>query len=86
MDGALVLKSVACGLVPATAALVGSAFAAWRPPRGKARSYVQHLAALLFLVTEELLVEAHAEGETPAATALFFLGFLVFMLLGMGSS
>ena len=41
------------------------------------------LAALLFLVTEELLVEAHEEGEIPAATALFFLGFLVFLLLGM---
>jgi ZIP family zinc transporter len=41
------------------------------------------LAALLFLVTEELLVEAHAEGEIPGATALFFAGFLFFLLLGM---
>ena len=41
------------------------------------------LAALLFLVTEELLVEAHRDGDTPAATALFFAGFLAFLLLGM---
>lgn len=42
------------------------------------------LAALLYLVTEELLVEAHKEPETPPATAMFFVGFLVFLLLGMG--
>lgn len=40
-------------------------------------------AALLFLVTEELLVEAHRVGETPWATAMFFLGFIVFLVLGM---
>jgi ZIP family zinc transporter len=41
------------------------------------------LAALLFLVTEQLLVEAHKEPETPVSTALFFVGFLAFLLLGM---
>jgi zinc transporter, ZIP family len=41
------------------------------------------LAALLYLVTEELLVEAHKDPETPAATAMFFAGFLIFLLLGM---
>jgi zinc transporter, ZIP family len=41
------------------------------------------LAALLYLVTEELLVEAHEAPETPAATGMFFVGFLVFLLLGM---
>lgn len=40
-------------------------------------------AALLYLVTEELLVEAHESGETMLGTAMFFVGFLVFMLLGM---
>lgn len=40
-------------------------------------------AALLFLVTEELLVEAHEEAETPALTATFFAGFLLFLVLGM---
>lgn len=41
------------------------------------------LAALLFLVTEELLIEAHKEPETLAATASFFVGFLIFLILGM---
>lgn len=41
------------------------------------------LAALLYLVTEELLMEAHKEPETPFTTGLFFAGFLVFLLLGM---
>lgn len=41
------------------------------------------LAALLFLVTEELLVEAHEEPETPLSTATFFGGFLLFLILGM---
>lgn len=41
------------------------------------------LAALLFLVTEELLVEAHEVPETPAITTLFFAGFLLFLVLGM---
>ena len=41
------------------------------------------LAALLFLVTEELLVEAHEVQETPLITTSFFAGFLVFLVLGM---
>jgi ZIP family zinc transporter len=41
------------------------------------------LAALLFLVTEELLKEAHEEKETIWHTAAFFGGFLLFMILGM---
>lgn len=40
-------------------------------------------AALLFLVTEELLVEAHEEGETTFATSMFFAGFVLFLILGM---
>lgn len=40
-------------------------------------------AALLFLVTEELLVEAHESGDTTFATSMFFAGFLLFLLLGM---
>ena len=40
-------------------------------------------AALLYLVTEELLVEAHAEPETPLLTAMFFVGFLVLLVAEM---
>ena len=42
------------------------------------------LAALLFLVTEELLVDAHESKQNPWLTAAFFSGFLLFMLLPGG--
>lgn len=41
------------------------------------------IAALLFLVTEELLIEAHEERETVWHTSAFFGGFLLFLILGM---
>lgn len=41
------------------------------------------LSALLYLVVEELLVEAHSEEDKPIYTATFFLGFLIFLILGM---
>lgn len=40
-------------------------------------------AALLYLVTEELLVEAHEEIETPVQTAMFFVGFIALLLTEM---
>ena len=39
------------------------------------------LVALLYLVTEELLVEAHGRPDRPWVTALFFVGFLAVLLL-----
>lgn len=41
------------------------------------------IVALLYLVTEELLVEAHEVKETPWSVAAFFGGFLLFLLLDM---
>lgn len=38
-------------------------------------------AALLYLVTEELLVEAHEVPETKTATLAFFIGFLIILLI-----
>lgn len=40
-------------------------------------------AALIYLVTEELLVEAHEVSETPWSTGAFSAGFLVIMLADM---
>jgi ZIP family zinc transporter len=40
-------------------------------------------AALLYLVTEELLVKAQKVPETPVSTSLFFAGFLSIFLLDM---
>jgi len=39
------------------------------------------LAALLYLVTEELLVEAHEVRENTVTTAMFFVGFLVLLMV-----
>lgn len=39
------------------------------------------LVALLYLVVEELLAEAHEQPDTPIATALFFVGFLGLLIL-----
>lgn len=39
------------------------------------------LIALLYLVTEELLVEAHETADRPWVTALFFIGFLLLIVL-----
>jgi len=40
-------------------------------------------AALLYLVTEELLVEAHEVPETSAITATFFVGFVLLLVIDM---
>ena len=37
--------------------------------------------ALIYLVTEELLVEAHEVAETALATTAFFVGFIVFFVI-----
>jgi ZIP family zinc transporter len=42
----------------------------------KEAAFAFGLMALLYLVTEELLVEAHEKPETAWGTALFFIGFL----------
>ncbi len=39
------------------------------------------LIALLYLVTEELLVEAHAKPDSPLISAMFFVGFLALLTL-----
>ncbi len=41
------------------------------------------VAALLYLVTEELLVEAHEVDETPLLTSMFFVGFIALLMIEM---
>ncbi len=43
------------------------------------------VAALLFLATEELLLEAHKQEDTSTTTAIFFAGFLSILILDMVS-
>lgn len=35
----------------------------------------------MYLVTEDLLVEAHEIEETPSAVSLFFVGFLIYLAI-----
>jgi len=51
------------------------------PPMVVTGAFAFGLVALLYLVTEELLVEAHEIAEPPWATALFFVGFLLLLIL-----
>lgn len=39
------------------------------------------LVGLLYLVTEELLVEAHEKPDSPIITSMFFVGFLLLLVL-----
>lgn len=41
------------------------------------------VAALLYLVTEELLTEAHEVPETAWITAMFFAGFLLLLMINL---
>lgn len=41
------------------------------------------LSALLYLVTEELLVEAHEVPETNVQTSMFFVGFILLLTIEM---
>lgn len=52
---------------------------------GSARELVLSFgaSALLYLVTEELLVEAHEEPETAALTGAFFAGFVLLLIIEM---
>jgi zinc transporter, ZIP family len=71
-------------IAAATAAgLVGGATSVFWAPGRWVTSYIQHFgaAALLYLVTEELLVETQLPEETLVSTAMFFLGFVAIFAL-----
>lgn len=51
------------------------------PPAGLTAFYAFALIALLYLVTEELLVEAHEHPDTPLIASMFFVGFLALLML-----
>jgi len=62
-------------------AVIGTGILAQVAPKTIQMFLSAGLAALLFLVTEERLVEAHEVEETPWITACFFLGFILFLTL-----
>lgn len=77
--GALGASALALLIVPA--AVLGTAGLRGAPESALAAVLAFGAAALLFLVTEELLTEAHAVEETPLSTTMFFVGFLALFLL-----
>ncbi len=79
---AIIAISAVIGAMLPIGASLGLA-AAGLPPGVIAAGYAFGLVALLYLVTEELLVEAHAhpQHDSPFITALFFIGFLGIVLL-----
>lgn len=67
-------------LLPAGAAL-GFGVLSGLPGAMVTGLYAFGLVALLYLVTEELLVEAHEKPDPPLATAVFFVGFFLMITI-----
>lgn len=68
------------GLLLPLGAFIGS-LAGGLPPFELAVLFAFGLIALLYLVTEELLVEAHEKPDSPIITSMFFIGFLLLIAL-----
>ncbi|MDX2275612.1 MAG: transporter [Hyphomonadaceae bacterium] len=71
----VIAAALAGGLLLPIGALVGGPIHAL-PPSWLAMAYAFALISLLYLVTEELLVEAHHKPDSPLITSMFFIGFL----------
>lgn len=69
------------GLLTAVGAIGGAATFGHASTAIQAAVLAFGAAALLYLVTEELLVEAHETRDTPILTASFFLGFILIYAL-----
>lgn len=76
----IVAATVAIGLLLPIGAFVATPVAAL-PPAVVTAFLSFGLMALLYLVTEELLVEAHEKPDTPLISAMFFVGFLGLLLI-----
>lgn len=81
--GALVASSL--GLATAIGAVGGAAVLGGAGITVRVAVLAFGAAALLYLVVEELLVEAHEQAETPVLAGMFFVGFLgLYVLAGLG--
>lgn len=68
------------GLLLPVGAAIGS-LAGGLPPFDLTVLFAFGLIALLYLVTEELLVEAHEKPDSPVIASMFFIGFLILIVL-----
>jgi zinc transporter, ZIP family len=83
----IVALSAGIGATVMLCALIGSVLLAGTSHAVIGGALAFSAAALLYLVTDELLVEAHEVPETPTSTLVLFSGFLVFwciQLMGVG--
>jgi zinc transporter, ZIP family len=74
----IVLLSAGLGGVVLVGAVVGKLALGHAPTPVIGAALAFAVAALLYLVTEELLMEAHEHPESPASTLVLFGGFLAF--------
>ncbi|WP_246093222.1 ZIP family metal transporter [Subtercola boreus] len=73
--------STALGLTTGVGAIGGAILLVGATPEVLALVLAFGAAALLYLVVEELLIEAHEQAETILISAMFFLGFLTIYVL-----
>lgn len=80
-----ILSSLALMFLLPLGGLVGAVLLTHLPASFRPIALSFGVASLLYLVTEELLVEAHSKPDAPWLTACFFIGFLAIVLLENGS-
>lgn len=71
----------ALSLLTVAGTAVGAALLASASPALLAGVLAFGAVAFMYLATEELLVEAHEQGETALGSVGFFVGFLIYLLL-----
>lgn len=81
--GRIILTTVALSLLFGVGAVAGVALLGGLGGVALTTLFAFGAAVLIYLVTEELLVEAHEVPETTAATALFFVGFVLLVVIDM---
>ena len=81
--GRVIIATAGLGLIVAVGAVAGVTLLSGLSGTALEMVLSFGAAALLYLVTEELLVEAHEIPDTPLITAAFFVGFLVLFVIEM---
>lgn len=77
----VLMTTFAIALLLPLGAVIGFVLLSGLPGSLLAGFFAFGLVALLYLVTEELLVEAHETPDTPFTTAIFFVGFLLLIVI-----
>ncbi len=81
--GRIILTTVALSLLFGVGAVAGAVVLGGLGGVALTTLFAFGAAVLIYLVTEELLVEAHEVPETVAATTLFFVGFVLLVVIDM---